>query len=465
MFVHPDVERVWMETLIDILLILAASSILVPLYAFGLLSLRETASSAARLSFASGGIMALPFILALIVDFPLKWLLAVGYLTALLIAALLFTLPVGEIESGREYRSSRFDERDIPFARARLQPGSDGFDAYYSLRPEKRAVDDRMRAQPGLLSSASQKAHPLFFSAAEASFDLTETVRTSVDGPVSTERYHATPETFTRFMKGFTRHLGAHSVGVARLNPNHIYSHIGRGTGEYGAPVELHHRFALAFTVEMSDALMARAPDAAVILESARKYVDAAVIAITLANFCRRLGYPARAHIDGNYQVIAPLVARDAGLGEIGKMGILMTPRLGPRVRIGVVTTDMPLIVDQRLDGRAVLDFCRICSKCADLCPSRAIPNGDRLLDQNGLRWKLDEDKCFHYWNVIGTDCGVCMAVCPFSHPDNWSHNLMRAVVERSGAGRRLAVWLDDLLYGRQPPHEKGQDWLPPCPS
>ena len=44
----------------------------------------------------------------------------------------------------------------------------------------------------------------------------------------------------------------------------------------------------------------------------------------------RRLGYPARAHIDGNYRVIAPLVARDAGLGEIGRMGLLMTPRSRP---------------------------------------------------------------------------------------------------------------------------------------
>jgi reductive dehalogenase len=451
-----------MGTLTNILVIIAAGSISIPFYAFGLLSLREAARRAALLSFVIGTFAALPFILGLTLGFQLKWVLAVGYLTALLIGAILLTLPSGQVELGRDARMSRIDERDIPFARARLQPGSENFDAYYTLKPEKRSVDDRMRAQPGLLSSSSQKAHPLFFSAAEASFDLTEAVRTSVNGPIQGNRHHATPEAFTRFVKGFARHLGAHSVGVTTLNPNHIYSHIGRGTGEYGAPIELNHRFAIAFTVEMSDALMAYAPDAPVILESARKYVDAAVIAITLANFCRRLGYAARAHIDGNYRVIAPLVARDAGLGEIGRMGILMTPKLGPRVRLGVVTTDLPLLLDQRRDGRAMLDFCQICSKCADLCPSRAIPNGDRLRDDNGLRWKLDEDKCFHYWNVIGTDCGVCMNVCPYSHPSNWVHNLMRAVVERSGLGRRLAVRLDDLFYGHEPPHMDRQDWLPP---
>ena len=51
---------------------------------------------------------------------------------------------------------------------------------------------------------------------------------------------------------------------------------------------------------------------------------------VQLAAAIRDLGYPARAHIDGNYRVIAPLVARDAGLGEIGRMGLLMTPRWVP---------------------------------------------------------------------------------------------------------------------------------------
>jgi reductive dehalogenase len=462
MVVQRVVESALMHILIDTLLVFAAGSILIPLYAFGLLSLREAAPRAGLISFASGTLGALPFVLGLVLPFQAKWVLAVGYLAALVIGAILFTLPIGRIETGRDTRRHRFDERNVVFARARLKPNSEAFNAYYVLHPEKRSVDDRMRAQPGLLSSASQKAHPLFFSAAKASFDLTEAVRNLVNGDVAAERYHASPEAFTRFVKGVTLLLGAQSVGITTLNPNHIYSHIGRGTGKYGAPIELNHRFAIAFTVEMSDAMMACAPDAPVILESARKYVDAAVIAITIADYCRRLGYPARAHIDGNYRLIAPLVARDAGLGEIGRMGILITPKIGPRVRLGVVTTNMPLCTDERLDGRSILDFCQTCSKCADLCPSRAIPKGDRLLDENGLRWKLDKDKCFHYWNVIGTDCGVCMAVCPYSHPENWAHNLMRAAVKRSGVGRRLAVRLDDLLYGREPPHHRDQGWLPP---
>jgi ferredoxin len=185
------------------------------------------------------------------------------------------------------------------------------------------------------------------------------------------------------------------------------------------------------------------------VAESARQYVESAKIGIALAALIRGLGYPARAHIDGNYRVIAPLVARDAGLGEIGRIGILMTPRLGPRVRLGVVTTDLPLVADSPVDDRSVIDFCRNCRKCADSCPSGSIPEGEPEPIDGGQRWKIDPDSCFRYWNAIGTDCGRCMTVCPYSHPDNAAHNLVRWTTRRSGAARRGALWLDSLFYGR----------------
>jgi ferredoxin len=95
-------------------------------------------------------------------------------------------------------------------------------------------------------------------------------------------------------------------------------------------------------------------------------------------------------------------VARDAGLGEIGRMGLLMTPQLGPRVRIGAVTTDLPLEITPPEDDLSVLDFCTICSKCADNCPVGAIPHGDREPIDGGLRWAIDSDTCFRYWNALG---------------------------------------------------------------
>jgi ferredoxin len=353
----------------------------------------------------------------------------------------------------------RFDERDVIFARARLEPGMPEYDTYYQMRPENKAVDDRARKKPGLLSPDSQLANMFHYAAADASFFLTEAVRDAVDGTVADTRYALPPAEMTAYLKGLTKYYGALDVGITKLEPYHIYSHIGRGTGTWGAEVELPHQYAIAFTVEMDYDMMGTSPNPPVTMESAKEYVEAARIAVQLAAALRNLGYKARAHIDGNYRVIAPLVARDAGLGEVGRLSLLITKAQGPRVRIGVVTTDAVLIPDGRKPEPAVIDFCNVCKKCANSCPSHSISFDERKIHNGALRWKIQPETCYAYWCVIGTDCGKCVAVCPFSHPDTFAHRLVRWGIYRSGFFRRFANWMDDVMYGKVPAARQEPDW------
>ena len=452
------------EWVVDGLLVGIGLLVTLGSFTFGWLSRKEGVRRAATIALSLGTSLAVTTFLSLMLPFPVKRILMIVIFGAVLLLGLLFIIPSKRDSNLHSHRRVRFDERDVVFSRARLQPGGQEYEQYYEMRPENLTIDEKIRALPGLLSPAARKAEPLTFAASEASFDLTDTVREAVDGVVAPEKTRASAAQLTAMIKGLARHLGAHSVGVAELQPGHVYSHIGRGTGRYGDPIDLNHSYAIAFSVEMDYTMMGTAPEAPVVMESARKYVDAAMIAIQLGNLCRRLGYPARAHIDGNYRVIAPLVARDAGLGEIGRIGILMTPRLGPRVRLGVVTTDLPLAIDEPFSDSSMTQFCELCEKCAENCPSKAIRFGDREGEQGQRRWKLDENQCFHYWNVIGTDCGLCMTVCPYSHPDNWAHNLVRRLIQRSHFSRRTALWLDDLFYGRKPVLRPQPAWLPRNP-
>jgi len=241
--------------------------------------------------------------------------------------------------------------------------------------------------------------------------------------------------------------LGAHSVGIAALKDYHFYSHGGRAE-RYGQTIDVRHRYAVVFTVEMDPEMIDGAPFAPVVMESARQYLGSGAIAVQVAGIIRRLGSEARAHLDGNYLVVCPLVARDAGLGEIGRMGLLITPAAGPRVRIAAVTTDLPLVPDRPTRDGTVVDFCEACRKCARCCPAKAIPTGRRETIDGALRWKIDAEACFTYWCAVGTDCGVCVRVCPYSHRDNAFHRAVRAGVRRSFLFRRLAVPLDDVFLG-----------------
>jgi len=344
----------------------------------------------------------------------------------------------------------RIDERDIMFSRAELTPGSFRFDEYYRSKPENRAPDDLFRAKPGLLAEGSTAYNPLHFSAADASFFTIEQLRPFVDGDVASERIEQGAAAMSEFIKRWGQKLGAVEVGITELRDYHLYSVVGRGD-DYGNPVDLAHRFAVALTVEMDKRTLDSAPLGPAVMESAQQYVSSGTIAVQLAAFIRRLGYPARAHIDGNYRVVCPLVARDAGLGELGRMGLLMTPKLGPRVRIAAVTTDLPLVPDRPTRDATTVDFCERCKKCADICPSGAISSDPRKSINGAKRWQIDSEACFTLWCQVGTDCARCVKVCPYSHPDNMLHNLVRRGVRYSSLIREVAVKMYDLLYGRQP--------------
>ncbi|MBC8506462.1 MAG: 4Fe-4S dicluster domain-containing protein [Anaerolineales bacterium] len=427
--------------------------------AFGFVSITEGERRAKNISFGIASLGAMIFFIAAGLAISVQFSVLSVVLVALVVGLALFLLPIGSVDVGNDIPVERFDEREIMFARARLEPGSPKFESYYAEHPEHRKSDDRTREMPGLLSLDAKFANRYHFASLDGSFFLTGALREAVDGVVTTDRTKKTPGEITKYLKGLAHFFGALDVGVTELKPYHFYSNIGRGTGEYGGLVPVEHRYAIAFTVEMDFDMVGTAPKSPISMETGKQYVESARVAVQLAETIRLLGYEARAHIDGNYRVIAPLVARDAGLGEIGRMTILMTPKQGPRVRLGVVTTTLELVPNEREPNTAMIDFCYICKKCAENCPSRSISFDDRQEYDGALRWKIDPDTCFRYWNTVGTDCGKCMAVCPYSHPDNWAHNVVRWGIQYSGAFRRAALWLDDLFYGKEPAEKPTPEW------
>jgi len=354
-------------------------------------------------------------------------------------------------------KSVSVDERTIIFSRAELEPGTLRFDEYYTNHPDHLEKDNRFRAQPGLLKPGSLFFNSLVFAAADATFDTVSSLHKKVDGSVNPILVKTDTRELVKFLTQWCLSSGAHSVGITRLKPEHLYS-VGGRKHNYGEIVQNSHQWAIAFTVEMDYSRVKMSPQSAITLESSAQYLRAGSIGVSLAAFIRNLGYPARAHIDGNYQVRCPQVARDAGLGEIGRMSLLITPDLGPRVRIGVVTTDIPLEATAKMHDASVSDFCRLCKKCALNCPANAIsvdrmPGGD-------ADCIINQEACYTYWCKSGTDCGRCLSVCPYSHHKNFFHNTVRFLIRKSGLFRKIAAPLDNWVYGSRPRMRPLDDWM-----
>ena len=169
---------VWM----DIALLVISITIFVFTAGFSILSWREHENRAARISILLGGAAGLVFLALGFAPRVVQSisLIAVGIISLAL--GILFFLPVGKPERLNETPRQRVDERDIMFARARLQPGSDNYTSYYESHPENQPVDDATRALPGLLSTSASLADPLLFAATDGSFALTSALRDAVEG-------------------------------------------------------------------------------------------------------------------------------------------------------------------------------------------------------------------------------------------------------------------------------------------
>lgn len=62
-------------------------------------------------------------------------------------------------------------------------------------------------------------------------------------------------------------------------------------------------------------------------------------------------------------------VASLAGIGSFGKNSLILAPRYGPWLRIGLVVTDAPLKPDEPFEK----DLCGDCVKCVRMCPAGAL--------------------------------------------------------------------------------------------
>ncbi len=435
-------------------------------------SIRERES---RAPMVGGGTVLLALLLApLIAWVPFLRPLIALFFAVGLAALIVFALPSKpdpKVRQGAQrYLVStpiRHDERDISFARVRaVPPGSPSYKTYYALHPEREAWDAQRR-EKGLLGEPGRvdKRYRPNVAMMEASFDLPNFLGPFADATPDSESppHPIAPEKATEIVKNLALTLGADMVGICRVNPNWVYSHRGEifydRWNEWGREIDPDTLppYAVVMLTEMREDHVRAAPHTPTVAESARNYGLGSYLSTVLARWFAHMGYRGLAQNSRHYDIALPPLAVDAGLGEVGRQGYLIAPKYGPRVRIFAVLTDMPLIPDTPI-SIGVEEFCEQCKKCAESCPSRSIPMGGKVVYNGALKWKLDADSCFDYWAKVGTDCSICMAICPYSRPNTPLHRVVRWYVARSRLARRYFPLIDNFLYGRK--------WRPkPVPS
>ncbi len=231
-------------------------------------------------------------------------------------------------------------------------------------------------------------------------------------------------EWITKWIKVAGRHFGASLVGICEINRNWVYSHVYNIITKKTTPVEIppEYKYAIVMAIEMEYALIKESPKALSAAATGLGYSKMAITAVSMAEFIRNLGY--KAIPMGNDTALSIPLAIDAGLGELGRNGLLITERFGPRVRLSKVFTDLPLKPDKPID-LGIQDFCESCGVCAQECPAKAISSGNRSTEPASvsnnkgglLKWSVEAYKCFKNWAALGVDCTHCIAACVKNQP------------------------------------------------
>ena len=288
-------------------------------------------------------------------------------------------------------------------------------------------------------------------------------MRPFVDGMVAAHQAPVPndPAVLARHIKETAYFLRADAAGVCELPQYAVYSHkfdfMNPDAGE--VPVELNHKYAIAVLIDQ-DYRTSHATSGSDWISNAMSmlsYSTSGFVAIILAEYIRRLGYPAKAHYAPFYDIVVPPILLLAGLGEMSRIGdSVIHPFLGPRFKAAVVTTDMPLLPDKPIDF-GLQDFCSKCKKCARECPSGAISDGNKEMFNGYEKWPLDIKRCtgMRVGNQRGSGCGTCIKVCPWNKPYTPFHRSVGWAMRHSALARSLAIWGDDFLGYGKPDYSK----------
>ena len=171
------------------------------------------------------------------------------------------------------------------------------------------------------------------------------------------------------------------------------------------------------------------------------------------------------------------------GLGELGRHHELNTPQWGPMLRTTMaIFTDLPVKPTNPIDA-GMNRFCKICTKCADVCPGLAIPtfeepdyvitdpndtagNPDHLKPEifnnsNGYkRWPLNHFACGQYWKQTDSYCGICIAECVFNKYKVQSiHELVKPIIANTSLLNGFFFNMDKAYGYGLTPEDQWEEW------
>lgn len=171
---------------------------------------------------------------------------------------------------------------------------------------------------------------------------------------------------------------------------------------------------AIVLIKEMDSVAIEKAPSVETFRMVMSTYNELGILTNELTGILRTMGYQAHASHPLGGLVLYPPLAVQAGLGWMGRHGLLITPEFGPRQRISAIfvsAENLPFATTN--EHQWIENFCNKCGKCIRSCPSGAILEKS-LVQKSGRQTCIDRDKCLPLF-VKNQGCTICIKACAFT--------------------------------------------------
>jgi ferredoxin len=243
----------------------------------------------------------------------------------------------------------------------------------------------------------------------------------------------ASREELTELVRAEGLRLGLSAIGFAPYDPKYTYKEVG----------ELESGTVVVCLLEQDWERTQQIPSARTERHVLGvEYPELQRRTAALAEYIHGLGHRAQPQTFAGESIFIHYGVQ-AGLGQLGLNGQLLTPQAGSRVRLTLITTDLDLVHDEPVDY-GIHPICDACRLCVRRCPPGAIPN--RRAEHRGVtKAKIKTERCLPVL-IQAQGCAICMKVCP---------------VQRYGLDRVKARFLErGEILGKGTDELEGYDWI-----
>jgi len=238
-------------------------------------------------------------------------------------------------------------------------------------------------------------------------------ITTISQNPVQVKKTISTEELagFEEFAK--TKGIGV--IGYAKLAPRLIFKERA-----------VLYDNAIILIMEMDREAISKAPSVETFKTVMSTYDILGKVTNSLVDRLRNMGFQAQASHPLGGLVLYPPLAVEAGLGWIGRHGLLITPQFGPRQRIAAIFVNIDnLPIANTNEHSWIGEFCNQCGKCIKTCPANAILN-QPIKHSSERKTHITRGKCLPVF-VSQEGCSICIKECTFNQKDYYDLRKMQS--------------------------------------